>query len=53
MLREIEHAAAALDVQALYLMMRPENTIAQRLYTSGGYAPPSRILLGKKLSPGT
>jgi len=48
-LREIERAAAADDVKAIHLMVRPENTIAQRLYAASGYSPPSRMMLGKVL----
>jgi ribosomal protein S18 acetylase RimI-like enzyme len=52
MLREIERAAVADDVKAIHLMVRPENTIAQRLYSASGYSPPTRLTLGKVLSPG-
>jgi ribosomal protein S18 acetylase RimI-like enzyme len=51
-LREIERAAAADDVKAIHLMVRPENSIAQRLYVASGYSPPSRVMLGKLLTPG-
>jgi GNAT superfamily N-acetyltransferase len=50
MLGEIERAAAVLEVRAFYLTVRPENTMAQRLYASGGYTVPPRLLLSKMLT---
>jgi ribosomal protein S18 acetylase RimI-like enzyme len=49
MLQEIERVAVADDVKAIHLMVRPENTIALRLYTASGYSPPPRMMLGKVL----
>jgi len=48
-LAAIEHAASALGVRAIHLMVRPENAIARSLYESSGYEAPPRILLSKRL----
>jgi ribosomal protein S18 acetylase RimI-like enzyme len=51
-LRAIERASVALDVKALHLLVRPENTVARRLYAAAGYVSPPRLLLGKVFDSG-
>jgi ribosomal protein S18 acetylase RimI-like enzyme len=49
-LRAIEAAARGLGVNAVHLMVRPENTPALRLYRGQGYEDPGRLLLTHRLS---
>jgi ribosomal protein S18 acetylase RimI-like enzyme len=46
----VEAAARAAGAGALYLMVRPENEPAMRLYRSAGYEPPAGVLLARRLT---
>jgi ribosomal protein S18 acetylase RimI-like enzyme len=49
-LARIEAASLELGVQAIHLMVRPENRPAVALYASAGYAAPPRAFLSKVLA---
>ncbi len=48
-LMAVEAAAEALGVNAIHLMVRPENVAAARLYAAAGYESPPRTMLSKTL----
>jgi ribosomal protein S18 acetylase RimI-like enzyme len=49
-LAKVEAAAADLGVQAIHLMVRPENQAAVALYAAAGYTSPPRVFLSKTLA---
>jgi ribosomal protein S18 acetylase RimI-like enzyme len=55
MLARVEERALEAGVQALHLMVRPENGPALTLYQRAGFEPPPRVFLTKRLprEPGT
>jgi ribosomal protein S18 acetylase RimI-like enzyme len=48
-LTAVEALARQHGARALHLMVRHENTVAKRLYTSHGYTSPPRLFLSKEL----
>lgn len=49
MLARVEERAREAGVQALHLMVRPENRAALTLYQRAGFEPPPRVFLTKRL----